>query len=445
MVGLFIGPPSIFSCMRSILRPGPEDEATERFGFIPVSPVGALSEESLRHILAAYEPALAAFGGRRWSKNRFIDPAPLVYFLLSGGTENEVLRLQHYRHQSRPGEPAFLLAHPGSNSLPAALEVLARLHQDEKPGRVFLLQGPKDEEGFRQLEQAVNDMEVRHALQDARIGCLGEPSDWLVASTPSPAVVSDVWGPEVVAIDLAELTQTIERVSTAAVPDLAEALTERAVSGTTPSAADVERAIRVYLAVKGIARAQRLDALTVRCFDVVRDLQTTACFALAQLNDEGIVGGCEGDLVSTLGMLWARKLLGTTAWMANPAQVDEERNTLWLAHCTVPRTIVEDYRVRSHFESGVGVGIRGTLPRGPVTLLRIGGRTLGKIWLAEGRILKAGQAENLCRTQAQIQLTGGSDVGALLRAPLGNHLVMVFGHHAARLAEWHRTMMIGVA
>jgi L-fucose isomerase-like protein len=429
------------------LRPSPDDEATDRFGFIPVSPVGALNEDAPRQILADYGPALAAFGGRRWFEDQLLDPAPLFYFLLSGGTEEEVLRLQDRRHQSRPGEPALLLAHPGNNSLPAALEVLARLQQDRKPGRVFLIQGPEDEEGYRRLQQAAHDLEVRRALQDARIGCLGEPSDWLVASTPSPAVVRDVWGPEVVAVDPGGLTQAVERVSAAAVGGLAESLAERAVSRTMPSTADVdvEKAIRVYLAVKGIVRAHRLDALTVRCFDVVRDLQTTACFALAQLNDEGIVAGCEGDLVSTLGMLWARKLLGATAWMANPAEVDEERNTLWLAHCSVPLTIVEDYRVRSHFESGLGVGIQGTLPSGPITLLRIGGRMLSRIWLAEGRILKAGQAENRCRTQAQIQLSGQSEVGELLRAPLGNHLAMVFGHHAARIAAWHRTMMIGVA
>ena len=423
------------------MRPQTEDKATHRFGFIPVSPAGALTEETPRRILSAYEPALAALGGVRWSEEQFLDPAPLFYFLLSGGTEDEVLRLQQYRHPSCPSEPAFLLAHPGNNSLPAALEVLARLQQDEKPGRVFLLKGPEDEEGYRRIAQAVHDLEVRHALRHARIGCLGEPSDWLVASRPSPAVITDVWGPEVVAVDLGELVQAVERVSVDEVPGLAEDLAKRAVSGTTPSAADVEKAIRVYLAVKGVARAYRFDALAVRCFDVVRDLQTTACLALAQLNDEGMVAGCEGDLVSTLGMLWARALLGATPWMANPAQVDEARNTLWLAHCTVPRTIVEDYRLRSHFESGLGMGIQGTLPSGPVTLLRIGGRKLSRIWLAEGRILEAGQSEDLCRTQAHIELAGGSDVGELLRAPLGNHLVMVAGHHAARLADWHRTVI----
>jgi L-fucose isomerase-like protein len=122
--------------------------------------------------------------------------------------------------------------------------------------------------------------------------------------------------------------------------------------------------------------------------------------------------------------------------MANPAQLDPVRNALWLAHCTVPRTLVESYRLRSHFESGLGVGIQGTLAAGPITLLRIGGKKMDRLWLAEGEILRSGAAENLCRTQVEIQLTHGGTATDLLRAPLGNHLVLVFGHHLDRLRSW---------
>jgi len=120
--------------------------------------------------------------------------------------------------------------------------------------------------------------------------------------------------------------------------------------------------------------------------------------------------------------------------------VDEATNALWLAHCTVPRTLVERYRLRSHFESGLGVGIQGTLPAGPVTLLRIGGVEMRRLWLAEGEIVAAGEAENLCRTQAQVHLSRGN-VADLLRAPLGNHLVLVSGHHADRLHRWWEALI----
>ena len=91
--------------------------------------------------------------------------------------------------------------------------------------------------------------------------------------------------------------------------------------------------------------------------------------------------------------------------------------------------------------SGFWGQFQGTLPAGPVTLLRIGGKAMDRLWLAEGDLLRSGDAENLCRTQAEIQLTRGGNVTDLLRAPLGNHLVLVPGHHLDRLQSWWETML----
>jgi L-fucose isomerase-like protein len=140
-------------------------------------------------------------------------------------------------------------------------------------------------------------------------------------------------------------------------------------------------------------------------------------------------------------MPWVHKLFDRTSWMANPAGIDVVDNTLWLAHCTVPRGMAEEYRLRSHFESDLGVGIQGKLPTGPVTLVRIGGRSLEKLWLVEGEILPTDHAENLCRTQVKVRLTQGQ-VRDLLITPLGNHLVLVRGHHARHLRAWREMMIV---
>ncbi|MCD6344467.1 MAG: hypothetical protein J7M17_02520 [Anaerolineae bacterium] len=218
----------------------------------------------------------------------------------------------------------------------------------------------------------------------------------------------------------------------------------RTVSGADevrePSRAALQDGVRVYLALKQVVKTHALSALTLRCFDLVLRLKTTGCLALAQLNDEGLIAGCEGDLVSAVGMLWAARLLDSRPWMANPARLDEVRNTLWLAHCTVPRRLTQSYRLRSHFESGLGVGIQGTLPTGSVTLLRIGGKEMEQLWLAEGEILRAGDAADLCRTQVEIRLSAGH-ITELRCAPLGNHLVLIAGHHAQQLAAWWEMMV----
>jgi L-fucose isomerase-like protein len=410
---------------------------SQHFGITPIHPGTLLGEGEVEAIIGDYLRALEELGGERWAVDAIRDDQAQLFLLVAtGGTEEVILRVCEERHKSSPDEALFLIAHPGNNSLPAALEVLARQHQDGAHGRIFYLYGPDDAAGLGEIADAVQDVTVRRAMQRARIGLVGTPSDWLVASMPNASTIQAAWGPTVVPIEMEEVVEKIEAVDDSSLEPHVEAFVADATEVCEPTSSDLRDVARVYLALKQVVADHKLDALTVRCFDFVLNQQTTGCFGLAQLTDEGVIAGCEGDLVSTVGLLWAHKLLGVTPWMANPAQFDPVRNTLWLAHCTVPRKLVESYRLRSHFESGLGVGIQGTLSAGPATLLRIGGREMDRLWLAEGEILGSGDAENLCRTQVEIHLTRGGTVTDLLRSPLGNHLVVVFGHHLERLQRW---------
>ncbi len=410
-----------------------------RFGYTPVVPPFAGAGQS-EAVVASYAATLGRLGGARREPEGYDDPAPLVLLVATGGTEGVIIERHSERQDRVPGEPAILVAHPGNNSLPASLEALARLHQDGYPGRIVYLETPEDPAGLAALSEALRDVEVRRTLRATRIGVVGSPSDWLVASTPDTETVRAVWGPEIVPIDLAEVTDALVAVPESAVSAAAAGLIGGATDVREPTAEDVSDVARVYAALDSVVRAHGLGALTVRCFDLVLDRSTTGCFALSELTDRGVIAGCEGDVVSTIGLLWARELTGQVPWMANPASVDVDRNSLVLAHCTVPRGLVQRYRLRSHFESGQGVGIQGELRCGSVTLLRIGGTLMDELWLAEGEITASGDAENLCRTQAHITL-GTGHVSELLDHPLGNHIVLIRGHHAERLRRWWETML----
>ncbi|MDI6900311.1 MAG: hypothetical protein QMC79_01280 [Anaerosomatales bacterium] len=406
-----------------------------RFGFVPVVPpfVGAHQEES---VVAPYVPGLEELGGERWSGEHLSDPAPVIYLIATGGTERALLDLRERRVAHVPAEPVLLVAHPGNNSLPAALEVLARLQQDGVGGRICYLRGPGDAEGYEAVAGAVRALVVRAQLAAARLGVIGEPSDWLVASTPDADVVREVWGPQVVSLPLGPLREGIGAADRGGIAGQAEEIGDGATETREPDAAALEAASAVHDALASIVADEELDAVTVRCFDLVLDPGTTGCVALAELTDADVIAGCEGDVVSTVALLWVSRLLDEVPWMANPARLDEAAEKVTLAHCTVPRGLVESYALRSHFESGLGVGIQGTLPLGPVTLVRIGGTRMERLWVAEGDIVATGGEDDLCRTQADVRLTSGS-VRDLLTAPLGNHVVLVRGHHERALrAYW---------
>ena len=410
-------------------------EASSRFAlFAAVSKIH--DTPALRALVESYTSPLCALGGETWEPGPgTAAPSPVV-FVATGGTERLILESAGFNAR----EPALLVAHPGHNSLPAAMEVLARVQQLGIRGQVHYLRGPADEDGLQRLAETLQDLRVRRALLESRIGLVGEPSDWLVASSPTIETVRMVWGPTVVPVPLESILSAPDEEVVARGEILARDFRAGAEALVEPAESDLLAAGRVHAMLRRVVTAGRLDAVAVRCFDLVLRQQTTGCLALAQLNDQGIIAGCEGDLVATVAMLWIHRMTGHIPWMANPSRIDLDRGLLSLAHCTVPRSISGAYRLRSHFESGLGVGIQGTMPTGPVTLVRIGGVRMERLRAIDGDLTRNTDHADLCRTQVEIEV-GHDLLQDLLAQPLGNHLVVVSGHHAAALRRWHGAMI----
>ena len=360
---------------------------------------------------------------------------PLAVLVVTGGTEHDILDAWRQRAEVVAGEPLVLVTHPEHNSLPAALEALARLRAEGARARIVTLQpGPDDDE----LELALHDAAVWHRLHRARLGLVGEPSEWLVASVPDPATVRRRWGVEVVAVPLGPVLDRYD--DNIAAPLATPVQLAARPHEHAPHPADIETAARFEPVLRSLVRDEHLDAVAVRCFDLITRSHTSGCLALSALNDAGTIAGCEGDLATTLAMLWVRELTGRQPWMANPAAVDRTSGVVELAHCTVALSMVEGYRLDTHFESNLGVGITGELPPGPVTVVRLGGESLDQLWCEDGTALFTTPRAERCRTQLDVQVPPAA-AAELLDHPLGNHLVVVYGHHAQHLRAWWQEMI----
>ncbi len=376
-------------------------------------------------LLAPVVERLHELDGRRAEAVDLEARVPHVIVVGTGGTEAAIVELIRHRHAYVPSEPVILVAHGLHNSLPAALEALALVLESGIAGRVVQV------EQADELAEAIGDLQAVHWFRNARLGLVGEPSDWLVASVPDRGGVSRRWGLHLVDVPVEEAIR-----GHAAVPDAgARSVAVRFTGGAEPDH-DTITAAAMHPALEQLIELHEVDAVAVRCFDFLTELQTSGCVALAQLNDSGIVAGCEGDVASTVAMMLARQVLDQPSWIANPARIDAAAGEILLAHCTVAPSMVEDVELHTHFESGLGIGLRGRFAPGPVTLIRLGGTELQRHWISEGEIVESGSAEDLCRTQVRLQGVDGLD--RLLDEPLGNHLVMVHGHHRRRLERWLR-------
>lgn len=316
----------------------------------------------------------------------------------------------------------YLLTSGKSNSLAASLEILSYLRQKQLEGEV--LHG-----SIAYLRKRIGILSrveaAREQLQGMSVGVVGHPSDWLISSTYNKDILLRKLGIRISDIPMEELLDRFEKERTSPVTDSVDASPE--VQAAFPNAA------RIYLALHKLVDDYGLGALTLRCFDLLSSVRNTGCYALSRLNSEGIPSSCEGDVPALLSMMIAKALTGCTGFQANPARIDVETGEILFAHCTIPFGMVDSFCYDSHFESGIGVGIHGHFPEGPVTVFKVSG-TLGRVFIAEGDLLRNQYEDNLCRTQVWLKLRP-EDARYFLSDPIGNHHIILPGHHRGLLEE----------
>lgn len=342
-----------------------------------------------------------------------------ILFIATGGVERLVI--QHFESLPRP---AIILADGMQNSLAAALEISSWLR-----GR-----GMKSEILHGELSEIVKRIFVLHSnftaqrnLFGMRIGVMGIPSNWLVASNVDYLLAKRRWGVEYTDIPLERIYEYFDRITDDEVGESCALLAGKALACREASAEDMIKAMRLYRAIKRIVEEERLSALTLSCFRLIERTGTTGCLALALLNDEGVIAGCEGDLQSVFTMLAAKVLTGKPAFMANPSMINARTNEVILAHCTIGFKQTEQYIIRNHFETESGIGIQGILPTGDVTIVKCGGECLDEYFLASGTLTENTNYINMCRTQVRVKLDSPAEY--FLKNPLGNHHILLHGNY----------------
>ena len=338
-----------------------------------------------------------------------------LIYVRTGGTEGIFKRLLS-ELQAKSERPFYLLTSGKSNSLAASMEILSYLRQNDFKGEI--IHGKPDYISKR-IRLLTKVGEARQSLKGSKLGIIGEPSDWLISSVADKDTVMRRLGISLVDIPMQELLDVIT------VTPLRES-NEQASADAIRYALPV--ANQIYDALKMIVEKHQLQGFTIRCFDLLTAVHNTGCLALAKLNSEGVVAGCEGDVPAMLSMKITQSLLGVSGFQANPASINPETGEMLFAHCTIPFNMVERYEFDTHFESGIGVGIRGYMKEGPVTIFKVSG-DLSRSFIEEGELIHNQAKPDLCRTQQVIQLSHPDKASYFLTNPIGNHHIILPGHH----------------
>ena len=346
------------------------------------------------------------------------DPIFDVVLIGSGGTENLFLKkLDSLK------EPFIILSTSRNNSLPACLEIKTYLENHNK--LCFLLTGDENHIASM-LKHIATIITAYRNVYDNKIGLIGGPSSWLIASPVNAKQIYQNFKQKIIKIKMSELEELIdeteeEMLSLNEIPHAQELLAKAENKDV------LNEALVLYVALKKLVKKYELNGLTIRCFDIIKKYRSTACLALALLNEEGITAGCEGDVPSVITMHIVNKLTNRSSFMANPSKFNYEDHSLMLAHCTVPLNMVTSYKLMTHFESGLGIGVKGELPEGRITLCKIApDYTLDNTLCIPANIKENLSLPGYCRTQIIVSLNEDGLL-ELLKASFGNHVIVSYG------------------
>jgi len=345
---------------------------------------------------------------------------PLI-FIKSGGAEGKFKQIF-----KQVKGPYLLLSSGLHNSLAASLEIASFLKQKDK--KVEIIHG-SSEYIAKRIKELRKIFQVKDRLFSIKLGVIGKPSDWLIASDVDYKEVKEALGISLIDVEMDELVKEIDQDHHFAHPKLKD------IRKKGFNKKSIDGALKIYNGFKAIVNKYKLDGITVRCFDLLEIYKNSGCLGISLLNDEGIVGGCEGDVPALISMTILHLLTDEPVFMANPSSIDIDKNEIILAHCTLPLNMPDEFYLKTHFESGIGVGIKGDIREGEATIFKLS-RDGKNYFVSGGEIVENLSKENLCRTQIRLRMN--EDVKYFLQNSICNHHLICKGDYSELVREFFK-------
>ncbi len=386
------------------------------------SPLSQVTDESTDRYIRSLEQILGEELRRVNLETYLSEPSALLY-VASGGSEQYFLEFFKQLKTRR----CTILTSGESNSLAASMEILSFLNKHGGSGEILHGDLNAITDRLRRLSSAHKAL---HDLRGRKLGCIGNPSDWLIGSNFSAETVQKKLGLGYVSIPMEELLAEI-REKRYEENNYTLLFKDREFDKN-----EIEKALHIYGAFQRLVEKYQLCGVSVRCFDLLDSVRSTGCLGLSILNSLGVYAACEGDMPSLLSMAVLGTIVGEPMFMCNPSWFDTASGSAVFAHCTVPTTMLQSFKLNTHFESGIGVAVQGTFKEEACTVFKCEG-DLSRYFVQEGRILDCPFSERLCRTQIRVGL---DDFSYYFTNPISNHHILCRGRHAREVETFFRLL-----
>jgi len=207
----------------------------------------------------------------------------------------------------------------------------------------------------------------------------------------------------------------------------------RKIEGVSPET--LEASAAMYLAEKSLLKKHGAQGITINCLGGFYGghLHAYPCMGFHQLNNEGMVGGCECDVRSAVTMLAGNILTqGRPGYISDPV-IDTAKRQIIYAHCVAsnrvfgPQGPANPFDILTHSEDRQGASVRSILPVGYITTSLEFEQARKEILLHRARAVGNDPDDRACRTKLCAEPLG--DIEKLFRYwdQWGWHRVTFYG------------------
>ncbi len=228
-----------------------------------------------------------------------------------------------------------------------------------------------------------------------------------------PAITREM-GIELVPVPYAELNAAWEAADKDRSREIADHWQKTAMKIENVSRKTLEQSAAMYLAQKAVLKNHGAKAITVNCLGGFYGghIHAYPCLGFHELNNEGLIGGCECDIRSASTMMAMTAMTrGRPGFISDPV-IDTASRQIIYAHCVAsnkvfgPEGATNPFEILTHSEDRNGAAVRSLFPLGYMTTTVEFGPERKTILFHQGKAMADVDDDRACRTKLAVELVG---------------------------------------
>jgi len=317
--------------------------------------------------------------------------------------------------------------YPEEHALPTVLQVLDSLRNVGIQYK-FIYGDPESDETIREIARFVKVASTIRRLRGSRIGQIGYKRPELICAVFDDRELFMNFGIETIQIDMMDILSIYRNIPKASVTSLTSKLLKSVSDLIDATIEDLERAVKLYLAVKELVKKYDLDSVAINGYPKFDNINTSAALACAMLTDEGIMSNYEGDVISAVTMLILHFLTGKPVFLAEPYKIDKKKGTIFFFHRSAPMSLASDAMSIKLFRPTILMNV--PLKMNEVTIARLHGKDL-KLHVSVGKAVQLIDHESKAMSEIEVKLRVNANT--FIENAIGNHYSIVPGNYLEEL------------